>query len=422
MADVRPLRGVRYDPRRLTNVGRLIAPPYDTTDLARSDDSTLRSTFNIAEVENVDLANGSDSHLVAASRYQDWRQRGLLIRDDKPALYVHDHRYRAGDEVRDRRGLLARVRLADWDERVILPHERTIPGPRNERLARLRAVRANLSPLYLLYQDESGEVRRTLAAATASTEPIATGEDINGAQHRLSRLDDERVLETVPTLFAGKPLFVADGHHRYEAALAYRGEQRCAGAGNEASSEFVLAMLADINDPGVSVRPTHRLIHDLPDFDPTRFRRQVEEVFVVATDSGGGAGLDHAVCVVLIAGEPQPWRVSLRPDRAHVTLLPGERSRAWRAFDVAIADSVILESILGLGTSRLADHVAYTQDPNVARHLVEAGDAQLALVFAPPSLAALTRVAEAGDLLPPKSTFFDPKPPAGLVIHDLSDS
>jgi uncharacterized protein (DUF1015 family) len=399
----------------------LIAPPYDTSPTPLTGDGTDRSSFNIAELENIDLSPGGDSHALAATRYRAWLADGVLRRDDQPALYVHDHYYLRPDDGqrRHRRGLLARVRLVDWSERIILPHERTVSGPRNERLHRIRAVRANLSPLYLLYHDRPGTIAGTITAALTDESPVAAGTDAGGGEHTLTRLTDEAVLTRVSKHLADERLFVADGHHRYEAALAYRDEQRAAGAGANDPSEFVLAMLADITDPGVQVRPTHRLVTGLPDFDPRAFRARLEELLTVEDlTSESVEGSDVIGEIALSAAER--WRISPRPDRAHERLLPPDQSAAWRRLDVAIGDRVVLEHVLGLDPGRIAAQVTYTHDASQARQAVDAGLAQLALIYAPPSLAALAEVAAAGDTLPPKSTYFDPKPPAGLVINDLS--
>lgn len=423
MADVRALRGVRYNPQRQADIGRLIAPPYDTSEPATASDGAVRASFNIAELENIDLVTRGDSHALAAARYAAWQAQGLLIRDELPALYVHDHTYHDGDQLRHRRGLLARVRLADWAEGIVLPHERTFPGPRQERLERIRAVRANLSPLYLLYHDESGTLRDLLAAAVAATEPVAAGADASGGEHRLTRLDDPIVLARATERFAGERLFVADGHHRYEAALAYRDEQRRAGASDQALSEFVLAMLCDITDPGVQVRPTHRVVHGLPRLDLAWFRTQLDAVFevesVAAADSVPRPGL---ICTIAPRGARGHWRIYRRAGDPHERLLPSARSPAWRELEVAIGDQVILETILKLDGVRMPRHVSYTHEAAAAQQMIDAGEAQLALLYASPSLLALSRVAAAGDTLPPKSTYFDPKPPAGLVINDLDGS
>jgi uncharacterized protein (DUF1015 family) len=421
MADVQPLTGVRYNPRRQANLGRLIAPPYDTLAPGPADGDGFRPSFNIAELENVDLGAGADSHALAAARYDEWRASGLLVRDDAPALYVHDHTYADGDRVRRRRGLLARVRLAEWSEGVILPHERTFPGPRNERLARLRAVRANLSPLYLLYHDRAGHIRELLTTTLATAPPVASGTDATGGGHTLTRLTDPIALAQVTGHLAGERLFVADGHHRYEAALAYRDEQRAAGGQAGAPSEYVLAMLADIADPGVQVRPTHRAVYGLANFDTCWLHQHLSTYFAVETGSSGEAGRPDLICSIALPGESHPWRVYPLPGRPHERLLPDERSQAWRSLDVAIGDGVILNTILGLDPSRVLDHVTFTHNATTARSLVDAGEAQLAIIYAPPSLPALARVAAAGDTLPPKSTYFDPKPPAGLVINDLRE-
>ncbi len=423
MADVRPLRGVRYNPQRQANIGRLIAPPYDTAPDRLNGNGRL--SFNIAEIENVDLAPGENSHRVAATRYHDWLDQGLLLRDAEPAFYVHDHAYHDGDVVRHRRGLLARVRLTPWREGIILPHERTFPGPRQERLERIRAVQANLSPLYLLYHDETGAVPELLNTSVDQASPVATGQDAKGGEHRLTMITDPQTLAELTRRFANERLLVADGHHRYEAALAYRDEQRRPGSvtGDDAPSDFVLAMLADTADPGVQVLPTHRVVTGLTDFDRDQFRQKLESLFEVEThatlESEPRRGL---ICEILLTGEPGPWRVYRRPGDAHASLLPRDRGESWRGLDVAISDHVILLGLLGVDASDRTEQVTYTHDVATAWQMVNSGGSQLALLHAQPSLADLARVAAEGDTLPPKSTFFEPKPPAGLVINDLRQS
>ena len=421
MADVRPLRGIRYNPRRHVDLGRLIAPPYDTAEPLAADGDLPRPSFNIAQIENVDLDKGADSHAVAAARYADWRTSGLLIQDQAPAVYIHDHRYRDGEHDRHRRGVLARVRLANWDEGIILPHERTFPGPRDERLARLRAVRANLSPLYLLYQDDARGLRDLLSGAVGAAAPVATGTDANGGDHTMTRIADPAVLADVTERLAGERLFVADGHHRYEAALAFRDEQRRAGSGPDAPSEFVLAMLADLDDPGVQVRPTHRVLRGLTHLDHCWLYGQLNLYFAVETAAPAADPRSELICEIALPGTSHPWRVYPRPDRPHERVLPPDRSAAWRSLDVAVGDGVILNAILGLDSSRMLDYVTFAHDRATVRSLLDEQEAQMAIVYRSPSLPALIRVAAAGDTLPPKSTYFDPKPPAGLVINDLRD-
>ena len=432
MADVRALRGVRYHPPLAAAIGHLVAPPYDASPAAEGPSSG--APYNVGRLENVVLGDDGDPHALAATRYRAWRRQGVLARDPAPALYLHHQAFDDGDRRLIRRGLLARVRLADWEERVVLPHERTFPGPRRERLERLRAVGANLSPLYLLYHDPAGELRAILAAAEAEVPAAEAGTDPTGAEHRLTVLADPALHDRVSRFFADRRLYVADGHHRYEAALAYRDERRSAsptaGYDVEAPSEFVLVLLADVADPGVRVLPTHRLVHGWPGFDPGRFRTELARFFAlervpdsVASPGVARSGADGGVplCELRFADDPSPWRLRTKPGAPHAALMPTGPGQAWRTLDVAILGSVVLERLLGLGADRLPTHVAFTHEAAAARAAVAGGRAQLALILAPPSLADLTAVAEAGDLLPPKSTYFDPKAPAGLVINELTE-
>ena len=433
MADVRPLRGVRYHSSLAAEIGRLIAPPYDTP-LADRPAGPPTVRFNIGHLENVALSPTTDPHALAAARYRAWREDGILTRDPLPALYLHEQAFEDRGERVVRRGVLARVRLTQWNEGVVVPHERTFPGPRQERLARLRAVAANLSPLYLLYRDPARELDSLLRAATAGLPTALAGTDAAGADHRLVVLTQSDQHEAVSRFFADRRLYVADGHHRYEAALAYRDERRAAesvrpsrspGANRDGPAEFVLVLLADIADPGVRVLPTHRLVHGLAGLDPAQFRVELGRVFDLDRVSDRGSpssfGADGALCELRFAGENGAWRVRSRPGAPHAALMPVGPGPAWRSLDVAIIGSVVLERLLGLEPERLPAHVAFTHDLTAADAAVATGKAQLAILLRRPSLTALMAVADAGDTLPAKSTYFDPKAPAGLVINELTE-
>ena len=242
MAEVLPLRGIRFERRITGPIGPLIAPPYDVSP-AHGNPVEL----SISGIENVDLGHVREQHLFAARRYQDWLATGILRADALPAIYVHHQCFLVDGAETWRTGLIARVRLHDWTDRVVLPHEGTLPGPRLERLGRLRAVGANLSPLYFLYRDPGREIRAL--AAEAVQEPVGEGErDRMGGTHWLEPVTDPLLLRRLTRLFAARTLFVADGHHRYEAALAFRDEQRRRHAGVDGPWDYVLALLAAVED------------------------------------------------------------------------------------------------------------------------------------------------------------------------------
>ena len=413
MPEVRPFRGIRFNPLHQPDLGRVIAPPYDSFDPALA----LRPT-SIAALENVDLGNGPDAHATAAARYQAWRANGTLVVDDRPAFYVHNHAFVIDGEWRQRRGLLARVRLAPWADGSVLPHERVFPGPRDERLARLAAVKANLSPLYLLYRD-AGEVRQALTAALVNTAPVATGIDAHRGEHELFALTDTVRQAHIQELLAARSLFVADGHHRYEAALAYR--NRLARHGELSADDparYVLALLAPMDDPGVIVRPTHRVVTGRPGLTGKALATVLLPLFDLVVGELPPTETRSPICRLAIRGERQLWSVLPRDGRPEQALMPPDRGATWRCLDVAIGDHVLLDVLLGIGPAAGTGGVWFTPKESVARAAVTAGDAPLAMLYAPPSLPQLIAVAEAGELLPPKSTYFDPKPPAGLVISD----
>ena len=416
MADIRPLRGVRFNPECSGPVGPLIAPPYDVAAGPHAS-----SEFSIRHIEGVDLGNGADNHRLAAERYRDWLQRRILVCDSSPAMYIHRHAFTNADSAVARTGILTQVRLSDWSERVVLPHERTTPGPRRERLDRLRAVGANLSPLYFLYRDPDGSVRDVLASTPAG-EPEQAGMDHMGGTHSLLPVADRRWHAAIMRAFAGRTLFVADGHHRYEAALAYRDECRATGATTADSlSEFVLALLVASEDPGVLVRPTHRVLAGAGSAAPEALLAVARTWFDVRAAGGPMPSEGNAFVARLVLSTGfGAWDLFARQGHPHLDLVPSDRGRAWRSLAVAAVEGLLGSMQRGGGLPTEARLIPVV-DAGEAVRQVERGTAQAAFLLPQPGLDRLLAVAEEGDLLPAKSTWFEPKAPAGLVINDLRD-
>lgn len=415
VADVRPMRGVRFDPSHTGPVGSLIAPPYDV-----AAEPIKGAEFSIRKIESVDLGCGGDDHALAAARYQAWLEQGALRRDEAPMIYVHRHRFNQDGMTVSRTGLLARVRLTDWSERVVLPHERTTRGPREERLARLRAVRANLSPLYLLYRDADERIRHLIADHVGSGEPLEDQDQMGGA-HRLTAVADMTLQARLSSDFAPKTLFVADGHHRYEAALAYRDECRDRyGHDPDAPWEFVLALLAAVEDPGVIVRPTHRVLIDSRNCSPRLVLQLLQRWFDVrAAHLAAPLPDERFICRVVLPDEHGVWDIYAKSGDPHQALMPRVRGAAWRSLGVAAVEAIV-ESLFGVGAQSAERRLVPAIDQVDAAAQVKNGRAQAAFLLPAPNLDRLLAVAEEGDLLPAKSTWFEPKAPAGLVINDLS--
>ncbi len=406
MADVRPLRGVRYDFAASGGIGRLLAPPYDVVTA-----NGPIEQFSIARIEHVDLDGTSDPHAHAATLYHQWLNQGIVAPDVEPAIYGHVHEFAHDGKSVQRRGLLARVRLEDWERRIVLPHEATNPGPRAERLQRLRAVRANLSPLYLLFQDPDQEVSGAIWERSSVSEEWDV--DRSGAKHRIIPFRDPVTHSWLGDFFQSRQLLVADGHHRYEAALAYRDEMRRLRPGVDGPWEFVLALLAPATEPGVIVKSTHRVLpgHDGP--APDDLLRLLQRWFDVKPVLE--ADIDEPLFRVALAHRGE-WAVSARAGSPHEALMPRGKSAAWRRLPVAVVEGV-LDAVLG--ARRTPERVVPVVGEVEARHHVYEGGALAAFLLPQLELGQVFDVARDGDRLPPKSTWFEPKAPAGLVINDF---
>lgn len=440
MAEIRAFRGVRYDASRVSRLSDVVCAPYDVITPEAQADCYRRDEHNAVRLELGRDESGDDAasnrYTRAAQQLRRWLREGVLIRDDQPSLYVYEESFESDGRAARRRSVFATVRLEEWDRGIVLPHERTMPKPRADRLSLLRACRASLSPVFSLYEDPAGQVAETLDAATRR-EPIAELRLRPGAvaaaatEHRLWRLADERQIGLIQRELAGRPLYIADGHHRYETALDYWRERRSSGAGGDHPSAWTLMMLADLADPGLLVLPTHRLVRT-PDLDRAALRRGLEELFSVEELpwSVGATGLT-ARLAALAGGPGSPHvfgLVGLASGVVHVLAarsgsaverrLPRDHSAAWRELDVAVLHGLVLEGLLGMGVDAPGDLLTYTRDAEQAWSGVAAGDHDLAFLVNPTRVAQIRDVALAGDRMPEKSTYFWPKPPTGLVFYD----
>ncbi len=414
LAEISPLRGVRFNQARSGPLGPLLAPPYD---VARAPENGAE--LNISHIENVNLGVAGDQHAHAARQYRAWLADGILAPDANSGFYIHRHQFSAKGALLQRTGLIARVRLQDWDDRVILPHEKTTPGPKSERRQRLRTVGANLSPLYFLYRDPNGEARN-LFAQVARESGAGEERDGMGGKHELAQLTDPSLLATLTTYFADRSLFVADGHHRYEAALEYRNEMRQRHPRQDGPWEYVLALLAAVEDPGVQVCPTHRILPGESSITPEHILEVLNRWFEVRPrESAAQSDPDGALFRLILPGSRQPHVVLPRRGEPHLALAPRNRGSAWRSLGVAAVESV-LEALLGAKEADGERRIVPVVDEQAAIQQVLTGHTSAAFLLPVPSLDRILAVAEEGDLLPPKSTWFEPKAPAGLVINDLT--
>ena len=420
MADVQPLRALHYDLAVTGPLDGVAAPPYDVIDPAQREALAARSPFNVVHVDLPTAPEDGDRYAHAGEVLRSWRESGAVVQDAEPALWELAQEYRTPDGASHvRRGLLARVRVQNYGPGTIRPHERTHPGPREDRLRLTRATRTNLSPIFALYPDPSGEARDALEAGR--DEP-AFGEltDEQGTRHRVWRVSDPAAIATVQRSLADAELLIADGHHRYETARVYAEE-----VGGEGAHRYVLMCLVALEDPGLTVLPTHRLVRGL---DSARqealaqsLRRdfEIEEVDTRALppppDGAGPLKLGY-----IDAHFQRPFRLTLRDQALADAALAGH-SEAYRHLDTAVLEALLLKGTLGLDDEAIdhLDGLGYARDDDEALALVRSGDYDAAFFMRGTPIAQVRAIAASGENMPPKSTFFHPKVPTGLLFNPL---
>jgi uncharacterized protein (DUF1015 family) len=418
MAEIEPLRALRYDPARTRGLQEVVAPPYDVIDPAQRAALAARSPYNVVRI---DLPNGSNPYEDAAARFAAWRRDGVIVQDAEPALWPLAQDYRGPDgRRRTRHGFLARVLITDYGPGLIRPHERTHPGPKEDRLRLTRATKANLSPIFSLFSDPGQEAWRALAPRTEAT-PWAQTTDDDDTVNRLWRVSDPSVIAAVTDTLRGAELLIADGHHRYETAHVYADE-----IGGEGAHRYVLMCLVALQDPGLTVFPTHRLVRGLSPEQhealATALRRDFQvELLDSAARLAPDAG-DRIRIGYIDSHFRRPFMLTLKSPAIADAALPGHAD-PYRHLDTAVLEALILKGALGM-TDEDIDHLAglgYARDFAQALELVEAGAYDAAFFMAPVPIEQVQAVAATGESMPPKSTYFFPKVPTGLVFNPLTE-
>ena len=418
MADVQPFRTLRYDPRVVGSLEDVISPPYDVIDPEMRARLAARSPFNVVEI---DLPEGDDPYMHARDTLDAWRQQGILVREREPALWVLQQDFTAPDgSEQTRRGFFARVRVEDYGAGRIRPHERTHPGPKEDRLRLTRATRANLSPIFSLFQDTEGAAGEAIAAATGG-EPFAVAADLDGTRNTLWRVADPDAIAALQAPLLDAELLIADGHHRYETARVYADE-----IGGEGEHRYVLMLLTPLSDPGLVVFPTHRLLTGLKDSPEKQealgeAMRRDFEVEQIATDQLEPSNGDGRVRFGYMDSHfKQPYRLTLKDQAIADQALAGKPA-PYRHLDTAVLEALALRGALGMSEEDIAEKhgLDYSKNFADAREAVESGRADAAFFMAPTPIDQVREVAEAGESMPPKSTYIYPKIPTGLVFNVL---
>jgi uncharacterized protein (DUF1015 family) len=426
MADVQPLRALHYDPEVVGPLSDVVAPPYDVIDASQRAQLVARSPFNVVAI---DLPQAEpDPYVAAGELFDSWQLQGALVRDPEPAVWAHTQDYTGPDGVaRTRRGFFCRVRIEEYGPGRVRPHERTHPGPKEDRLRLTRATRANLSPIFSLYSDPAGAAWRALEPSTAD-EPWAEITDADGTVHRLWRVSDAGAIAAVQAATREAELLIADGHHRYETMQAYAHEVGGpTGPAPPGAHDYILMCLVALEDPGLTVFPTHRLIGGLNDERRAALERALERDFEIAEvpieQIAPAPGEGPLELGYFNGRDGRALRLKLKDQAIADAALQGH-SEAYRHLDTGVLETLLLKNALGLSEDDIAhfNGMFYARDTAEALAMVRSGDYDAAFLMRPTPVGQVRDVAAAGENMPPKSTYFFPKLLTGLLFNPLSEA
>jgi uncharacterized protein (DUF1015 family) len=433
MADIRAFRAYRYDLGHVGPLADVIAPPYDVIGPDLQQRLYDRSPYNVIRLDlNKEEPGDSEEnnrYTRAAGLLRDWVRGGVLKQDTARGLYVYQQEYEVEGAKHTRKGFLARVRLEPFGTGRIYPHEETMSGPKEDRLRLMRATGMNLSPVFGLYPDDAGEAQSLLDEAVRRRLPLEATDHL-GTVSRLWPVTDQHLVSQVTGLMGPKPVFIADGHHRYETSLRYLDERRAAGevANDEAPANFTLMMLVGMSDPGLLILPTHRLVSGLPAMTGEKLRELLAGYFVIET-AGTGEAAARAVWELIEADGGQNvlgfgtvaddgWHVARLTAPAVMDELAPDHGPDWRGLAVSVLHMLVLNKLLPerLGGEPKCEYVHLLREVTDA---TAAKRCELAALVPPATMGHVERIAGNLEKMPPKSTYFYPKLLTGLVFNSV---
>ena len=423
MANLRPFRAIRYNPKKIQRLQDAISPPYDV--ISKSQQSQLYQAHPnnfirlILGREKKPDNNNSNKYLRAKQAFNEWRKKKILIQDDTPAIYVYEQSFRLENKAFQRNGFIALLKLESADKGVVLPHEKTFCKPKKDRLSLLKATQANLCPVFGMYRDTNNKIEDILKKAKKM--PVLATLGFEGIKNRLWKIEDADTIKNIVCLMRPKKIFIADGHHRYETACHYHKLTRKL---KDLESGWIMMYFSNLYSPGLKILPTHRVIRDIDgnilkkilsllnaDFSVIKMTSS-RELFS-RLKSAGEKEHPFGLCL----GKGKHYLLKLRKYPA--VNRPGAKSSShYLKLDTVILHKLILEKILRL-KNKENNNIFYTRDEKEAIRLVEGGKYKIAFFMNPPKAAQISAIAEAAEKMPHKSTYFYPKPVSGLVINSL---
>ena len=427
MAVVKPFRALRFNTEKAGDIKTLVCPPYDIISEEQRLGYIERNPNNVIRLE---LPKGEKPYEQAAELLEKWESEGILALEDKPAIYIYEEEFTAYGQTKKVRGIICRVHLEEFEKGIVLPHEFTLSKAKQDRFNLMSTTNCNFSQIYSLYMDDEKNTAGKISDL-ASAKPEIEFDDGAGVIHRLWTITDPETLAALCADFNDRKLYIADGHHRYETALNYRNhllEQGKAVAGD--GNHYVMMMLVDMQNDGLVVFPTHRMVRDLESFDADALCEKAKQYFDVTKCAGVNTAeealsklyAENKKAFAMYAGGDEYTLFVLRDISVMDKKLP-DLSPASRQLDVAILHTLILEEFLGIDKENMAQQInlTYTKTFDEAIEKVRSGEFQCSFILNPTRVTEIRDVAAADEKMPQKSTYFYPKLITGLVMNKLSD-
>ncbi len=426
MAVIKPFRGMRFDTGKAGELKTLCCPPYDIISEDERKAFIAQNEYNVIRLELP--REGEDVYAHAGEVLDMWRAKGILLHEDKPAVYIYEMEFNAYNKRRSVKGIIARVKVEEFSKGVILPHEFTLSKAKTDRFNLMKATNCNFSQIYALYMDDEHTTLKTIDAQSEGDAAYQFTDDDN-ITHRLWVVTDEALIAKLTADFADRKLYIADGHHRYETALNYRDYCRENGISKEGDAQdYQMMFLVDMEHPGLIVFPTHRLVRDLKDFDKNKVLSGCEQYFEIKK-FGDVSNMNTALgesyregrkSFAFYCGKGEWYLMTLRDISTMAAVLP-DVSPASQQLDVSVLHSLVLQKTMGIDRENMANQInlTYTKFFEEAILGVDKGEFQCSFILNPTRVTEIRDVAAAGEKMPQKSTYFYPKMITGMVMNDI---
>ena len=425
MAELKGMRALRFS-AAAGEIGELCCPPYDIISEEQRQAYLARNEHNVIRLE---LPKGEDPYGEAGRVLKDWMEKGIIARDEE-SLYIYEEEFTAYGQRMKVKGMIGRVKLEEFSKGIVLPHEETLSKAKEDRLNLMKATGCNFSQIYSLYIDDGNATRPKVDELSAGA-PQVEFTDGDGVTHRLWQCSDADKIAAIAANFADRKLYIADGHHRYETGINYRNWCREQGIAKEGDDcDYIMMMLVEMENEGLVVFPTHRLIRNLESFDLAATLASAEEYFDVS-EQDNVAGMEAALTEYYNKGQKayglyaggDKWNLLVLRDIASMDAVMPDCSEALRGLDVSVLHSLVLERTMGIDKANMAAQInlTYTRSFDEAIESVKSGASQCCFILNPTRVTEIRDVAAAGEKMPQKSTYFYPKLITGLVMNKLGE-